>query len=346
MPDYYQPPGRNYDAEIGRFISADPMPETATGMGTYHYAGDNPIMMNDPSGNTAAPVGSQSALIWAQKLNSFDFKWFPNIVGGTADALDFTAPDNSWNGYDMGGPGAASNGVNIYDAGTSAIDASTALAIAPVALAALNTTDNPNSGMDAFVFADGHIEVDPTNSPRSYFNTQNQNGSWNFGAAQQGGNKFFKNGTIGTIEPQGLSECVAKSMEYIAHEKFRIPYQDADGSNKNGYEIKVNAYAANTFGGNPWITGIASGNVSALVNYFFHTGTFSTFQNAIDSGYPIMTVLDGIAHNVVVVGYNSTNLIYMDPVSGQLRYDGTPASFNTNTQSNGYAIPVTGIYNR
>jgi RHS repeat-associated protein len=50
MPDYYQTPGRNYDAEIGRFISADPMPESATGMSTYHYAGDNPVMMNDPSG--------------------------------------------------------------------------------------------------------------------------------------------------------------------------------------------------------------------------------------------------------------------------------------------------------
>jgi len=54
MPDYYQTPGRNYDAEIGRFISADPMPESATGMSTYHYAGDNPIMMNDPTGNNTA----------------------------------------------------------------------------------------------------------------------------------------------------------------------------------------------------------------------------------------------------------------------------------------------------
>jgi len=52
LPDYYQAGSRNYDPEIGRFISVDPMAESSASMTTYQYAGNNPIMNNDPTGNT------------------------------------------------------------------------------------------------------------------------------------------------------------------------------------------------------------------------------------------------------------------------------------------------------
>ena len=39
MPDYYETPMRNYYAEIGRFIGADPMAESSTSMSIFHYAG-------------------------------------------------------------------------------------------------------------------------------------------------------------------------------------------------------------------------------------------------------------------------------------------------------------------
>jgi hypothetical protein len=58
-----------------------------------------------------------------------------------------------------------------------------------------------------------------------------------------------------------------------------------------------------------------------------------------------MTILNGFDHNVVVVGYNSTNIIYMNPYTGVLE-NGTSNSFNTDTSTHGYAIPVAGIYNR
>jgi len=53
MPDYYQTYYRNYDAELGRFIGVDPVAESAESMTSYQYAGNNPVMMNDPVGDLA-----------------------------------------------------------------------------------------------------------------------------------------------------------------------------------------------------------------------------------------------------------------------------------------------------
>ena len=52
LPDYYQTFNRNYDAALGRFVGVDPEAESAESMTSYQYAGNNPIMMNDPMGNS------------------------------------------------------------------------------------------------------------------------------------------------------------------------------------------------------------------------------------------------------------------------------------------------------
>jgi len=57
LPDYYQTFYRNYDAALGRFVGVDPMAEGTESMTTYHYAGNNPIMYNDPLGNMLANHG-------------------------------------------------------------------------------------------------------------------------------------------------------------------------------------------------------------------------------------------------------------------------------------------------
>ncbi|WP_158800611.1 DUF6443 domain-containing protein [Pedobacter sp. L105] len=51
LPDYYQTYYRNYDPSIGRWISPDPKAESSESLSGYHYAGNNPIMMNDPMGD-------------------------------------------------------------------------------------------------------------------------------------------------------------------------------------------------------------------------------------------------------------------------------------------------------
>lgn len=51
LPDYYQSGSRNYDPALGRFISVDPMAEDNESLNVYHYAMNNPVMFNDPTGN-------------------------------------------------------------------------------------------------------------------------------------------------------------------------------------------------------------------------------------------------------------------------------------------------------
>ena len=75
LPDYYETYNRNYDATIGRFIGVDPMAESAESLGSYQYAGCNPIIGNDPLGNmSSAQLASAMALL----LNS--------QYGGSIDA--------------------------------------------------------------------------------------------------------------------------------------------------------------------------------------------------------------------------------------------------------------------
>jgi RHS repeat-associated protein len=52
LPDYYQTGYRNYDAALSRFVAVDPNAETAESLTSYQYAGNNPVMNNDPMGNT------------------------------------------------------------------------------------------------------------------------------------------------------------------------------------------------------------------------------------------------------------------------------------------------------
>ncbi|HEY0656568.1 MAG TPA: RHS repeat-associated core domain-containing protein [Chryseosolibacter sp.] len=45
---WYDLPFRNYDAALGRFMQVDPM--SVSEMATYQYAGNNPVLFNDPMG--------------------------------------------------------------------------------------------------------------------------------------------------------------------------------------------------------------------------------------------------------------------------------------------------------
>ena len=60
LPDYYQAFYRNYDAALGRFVGVDPVAESAESMTGYQYAGNNPIMMNDPNGDLLPAPGSKN----------------------------------------------------------------------------------------------------------------------------------------------------------------------------------------------------------------------------------------------------------------------------------------------
>jgi RHS repeat-associated protein len=133
LPDYYQTFNRNYDHAIGRFVSMDPQPESAESMTGYQYAGNNPIMMNDPDGAKAAAPGA--------------WKTIENCL----------AIEEGFSGnMDLGGGGGGGNGGDDGSATTSNGDYTdfwnTVLGAAEDILQSLNsTTDNP-SGIQSITF--------------------------------------------------------------------------------------------------------------------------------------------------------------------------------------------------
>ncbi|MGB5102218.1 MAG: RHS repeat-associated core domain-containing protein, partial [Steroidobacteraceae bacterium] len=92
--------GRIYDAEIGRFLSADPttqFPESTQGWNRYSYCGNNPLSYTDPSGfsfwkSILKVVGivmsvfaPQFTMLWQQMLWSFASGYLSsggNLQGG------------------------------------------------------------------------------------------------------------------------------------------------------------------------------------------------------------------------------------------------------------------------
>ena len=93
LPDYYQTFYRNYDAALGRFIGVDPQAESAESMTTYQYAGNNPVMMNDPIGNTAAAPGypCYSCMVFVGGGGSDPVGYFANAFFTATDQADKVA---------------------------------------------------------------------------------------------------------------------------------------------------------------------------------------------------------------------------------------------------------------
>jgi RHS repeat-associated protein len=104
QPDWQQTFYRNYDQTIGRFLAVDPMAEATDDMSVYQYAGNNPVMNNDPLGDKhissqyplgmPEPVtivvrnfGGQSRMTKQDYFNGIDSEFWGN---GRADV------DNAW----------------------------------------------------------------------------------------------------------------------------------------------------------------------------------------------------------------------------------------------------------
>jgi RHS repeat-associated protein len=108
LPDYYQTFYRNYDAAIGRFIAVDPKAEGAESMTGYEYAGNNPIMGNDPMGDlyqlTRAGTQSMESILAEIRNGKFNRS---KLGAGVL----FDANGDSTGG---GGGGSASSGLSEF----------------------------------------------------------------------------------------------------------------------------------------------------------------------------------------------------------------------------------------
>lgn len=117
LPDLQQTFYRNYDAALGRWIAVDPVAESAEDMSVYQYAGNNPIMMNDPLGDLLPDPGSKDAPIPWHTDTSWRGRGGPDPVGDWAADMSKAAEvaneiDSSGGATTGGGPGDTFS--NVY----------------------------------------------------------------------------------------------------------------------------------------------------------------------------------------------------------------------------------------
>ncbi len=124
QPDFYQTFNRNYDPSLGRFASTDPIPESAESMTVYQYAGNMPVMYNDPDGNMKTPPGSggNPSAVYAAAANYAALMNVPYSVGSRISAFYANVDAgysehnfSTWNGsgFDGGGTSQADGGIVI-----------------------------------------------------------------------------------------------------------------------------------------------------------------------------------------------------------------------------------------
>jgi len=109
LPNLMQTFYRNYDAVLGRWTGVDPEAESKSSMTTYQYAGNNPIMINDPLGNKVNP----------NYVNNGGYD--PNGVEGTLAEFDQNNPAAVCGvciAFDLSGGGGGAT--NIYTANPNA----------------------------------------------------------------------------------------------------------------------------------------------------------------------------------------------------------------------------------
>jgi len=96
VPDYYQTFYRNYDPALARFVAVDPEAEGAESMDDYHYAGDNPIVYNDPTGDMVNVKTNQPIL--QGEINDPAIENDGGGSSGSANPTDATGTnsDSNW----------------------------------------------------------------------------------------------------------------------------------------------------------------------------------------------------------------------------------------------------------
>ncbi|MDB5089219.1 MAG: hypothetical protein JWR09_3213 [Mucilaginibacter sp.] len=110
LPDYYQTFYRNYDAALGRFVGVDPMAEASESLSSYNYAGNNPVVYNDPNGDYAINP-------FTPGFNTQVGNWItdPEVHNG------FT-PEGNTSNAGFGPCNCGGNSSGVYDIGESSMD--------------------------------------------------------------------------------------------------------------------------------------------------------------------------------------------------------------------------------
>jgi RHS repeat-associated protein len=103
--ELYETTFRSFDPQLGRFFQIDPLADKFHSMTTYQYAGDNPVLSNDPTGSSFQPnvshgQGTDNSLAETQAI---------------AAAMD--QDDANWGEYSYGGGSGGGGGGGGSDGG-------------------------------------------------------------------------------------------------------------------------------------------------------------------------------------------------------------------------------------
>ena len=138
LPDLYQTYYRSYDAALGRFTGIDPKAELTESWSPYHYAGNNPVLYNDPMGDF---YGSNGQYVSNRGIENFKRH---QDGGGYANF-------NNWMNKTM---------ERLNDPQAQTFDLAKSMG-------------EKNTGVAVAVYADGHIEID-YGMPYSSYNVQTE----------------------------------------------------------------------------------------------------------------------------------------------------------------------------
>ncbi|XHR98263.1 RHS repeat domain-containing protein [Mucilaginibacter sp. UC70_90] len=144
LPDLQQTFYRNYDAALGRWIAVDPVAESAESMTVYQYAGNNPIMMNDPLGDKLPSEGSGITLDWT--TNATPYVPHRSLFGSGIDPTILQAGEMYASGNGYGNYSAL--WVNIFKASGYNVDKN--------GIATISNPD-PKLSVDYYVDAEGKL---------------------------------------------------------------------------------------------------------------------------------------------------------------------------------------------
>lgn len=79
---------RNYDPEIGRFMSVDALYDQFPSMSPYNYTFNNPLNLVDPDGNAPCPTGLPCETIKTNTIsNALAQPKVSNLIGSAAQRL-------------------------------------------------------------------------------------------------------------------------------------------------------------------------------------------------------------------------------------------------------------------
>jgi RHS repeat-associated protein len=160
LPDYYETPFRNYDPELGRFISVDPIASQSASLTPYHFAGDNPISFNDPTGLRMIYLGSG---LWQDETGAtYDNSDLMVMALGNGATLQ-TLYDASDPNY--GGAAGAYVTLQLLSGNAVSADAQFATFIQSVVIRNNNETnaDNPNVLFNGVTATNDGFDVSYTN---------------------------------------------------------------------------------------------------------------------------------------------------------------------------------------